>query len=67
MSCSVYTNALALIQNLKAQLTVEFENLKVALANKTVNIEKESNAKLEALKERLAEWTSVVRRELVGK
>ena len=42
------------MQNLKAQLTVEFENLKVALSNKTVLIENERKAKLEISAERFA-------------
>ena len=52
--------------NLQAQQNTKYEELQVELVNETTKVEKEYNAKLEATKERLAEWTSIVGRELVG-
>ena len=52
--------------NLNAQRIEEIQKLKVMLAKETANVEREYNAKLEASKERLIVWNSLVARKLVG-
>ena len=52
--------------NLQTQQSAEIEKLKVTLAEETANVEREYNAKLEASKERLIVWNSLVARKLVG-
>ena len=52
--------------NLQAQQSAVNEKLKVALANETVNVENERNAKLGVTKERLTELNSMVGWQLVG-